>query len=225
MSRRNGVLLADRSQASRDRIKYLLELDPLFEVAAETDSGGEAVSLAGTIKPALALVAMELQDMKGSLAVREIKKTNPDILVVMLAGAADVETYFEALKSGAQGCVLKTLHPASFHEYLRSLLIEDAPLPRELGCQILKPFVLESVPRPVQPSLSAMETAVLRYLCRGFKNDEIAHRMAVPENTIKLVLKDIFFKLRLKNRVQLVRYALENGIFTPKPVARKVKQR
>ncbi|MBB6670096.1 response regulator transcription factor [Cohnella nanjingensis] len=119
-------------------------------------------------------------------------------------------------RAAAQGYLLKSLHPASFHEYLRSLLIEDATLPRELGYQILKQFVTESIPHGEQPILSVMETAVLRNLCRGFKIEEIADRLVIPENKVKLILNDILFKLKLTNRTQLVTYATDNGIFMSK---------
>lgn len=58
-----------------------------------------------------------------------------------------------------------------------------------------------------------METAVLRNLCRGFKIEEIADRLVIPENAVKLILNDILFKLRLKNRTELVTYASDKGIF------------
>ncbi|NQX66329.1 response regulator transcription factor [Paenibacillus alba] len=153
MSQINRVLLAEPSQEHRERIKYLLELDPLFEVVAETDCGRDAISLADSLKPEVALVAVELHDMKGTQTIQEMKKMNPQMLVVLQAESADVECFFEALKSGAQGYLLKSLHPASFHEYLRSLVIEDATLPRELGYQILKQFVTENSPHGVQPKL------------------------------------------------------------------------
>nr|WP_255654303.1 response regulator transcription factor [Cohnella sp. REN36] len=214
-------MLAESLQEHRERIKYLLEMDPLFEVVAETGCGRDAISLAASLKPELALVAIELRDMKGTQTIQEMKKMNPQMLIVLIAENADVEHFFEALKSGAQGYLLKSVHPASFHEYLRSLLIEDATLPRELGYQILKQFVTENIPHGEQPILSAMETAVLRNLCRGFKIEEIADRLVLPENNVRLILNDIFFKLKLTNRTQLVTYAADKGIFMSKVSSKK----
>ncbi|WP_282936333.1 response regulator transcription factor [Paenibacillus sp. RC67] len=179
MSQINRVLLAEPSQSIESG--NLLELDQLFEVVAETDCGRDAISLADSLKPEVALVAVDLHDMKGTQTIQKMKKMNPQMLVVLQAESADVEYFFEALKSGAQGYLLKSLHPASFHEYLRSLVIEDATLPRELGYQILKQFVTENIPYGVQPLLSVMETAVLRNLCRGFNIEEIADRLVIPE--------------------------------------------
>ncbi|MDI4646383.1 response regulator transcription factor [Cohnella hashimotonis] len=224
MSQINRVLLAEPSQEHRERIKYLLELDPLFEVVGETDCGRDAISLAGSLKPEVALVAVEFHDMKGTQTIQEMKKLNPQMVVVLQAESADVEYFFEALKSGAQGYLLKSLHPASFHEYLRSLLIEDATLPRELGYQILKQFVTENMPHGAEPLLSVMETAVLRNLCRGFNIEEIADRLVIPENTVKFILNDILFKLKLKNRTELVTYASDKGIFMSKVSSKKVSR-
>lgn len=154
MSHINRVLLVEPSKEHRERIKYLLELDPLFEVVAETGCGRDAISLAGSLKPEVALVAVELHDMKGIKTIQEMKKVNPQMLVVLQAESADVGHFFEALKRGAQGYLLKSLHPASFHEYLRSLVIEDVTLPRELGYQILKQFVTENIPHGIRPLLS-----------------------------------------------------------------------
>ncbi|MGG4498448.1 response regulator [Brevibacillus reuszeri] len=223
MSQIKRVLLAEPSQEHRERIKYLLELDPLFEVVAEADCRRDAMSLAASMKPELALVAIELHDMKGTQTILEMKKMNPQMIIVLQAEKADVEYFFEALKSGAQGYLLKSLHPASFHEYLRSLLIEDATLPRELGYQILKQFVTEDIPYEVQPILSVLEMAVLRNLCRGFDIEKIADRLVIQENTVKLILNDILFKFKLKNRTELVTYAAEKGIFMSKVSSKKKK--
>jgi len=160
----NRVLLAEPSQEHRERIKYLLELDPLFEVVAETDCGRNAISIAGSLKPEIALVSLELHDMKGTQTIQEMKKMNPQMVVVLQAESADVEYFFEALKSGAQGYLLKSLHPASLHEYLRSLVIKDATLPRELGYQILKQFVTENIPHGVQPLLRNKNSSIKKYV-------------------------------------------------------------
>jgi len=223
VSQINRVLLAEPSLEHRERIKYLLELDPLFEVVAETDCGREAIALAGSLKPEVALIAVEFHDMKGTQTIQEMKQFNPRMVVVLQAESADVEYFFEALKSGAQGYLLKSLHPASFHEYMRSLLIEDATLPRELGYQILKQFVTENIQHGAEPLLSVMETAVLRNLCRGFNIEEIADRLVIPENTVKFILNDILFKLKLKNRTELVTYASDKGIFMSKASSKKRK--
>lgn len=210
----NTVLIADNHLESREELRLLLQLDAEMEIVAETDNGAEAIQLSAALNPRIALIDLELRDMGGMQAARRIKSEHPGMTIVIQAESADVRLFFEALKAGAQGYLLKSLHPASRHEYLRSILIEGATLSREIGFQILEPFVAGNPSRNGKVPLTPIETAFVRYLCQGYRNQEIAAAMLLTESAVKIVLKDILFKLKLKNRLQLVRYAYETGIYS-----------
>ncbi len=216
----NTVLIADNHLESREELRLLLQLDAEMEIVAETDNGAEAIQLSAALNPRIALIDLDLKDMSGLQAARRIKSERPGITIVIQAESADVRLFFEALKAGAQGYLIKSLHPASRHEYLRSILIEGASLSREIGYQILEPFVAGNPSRIGKIQLTQIEMALIRYLCQGYRNNEIADAMLLTESGVKIILKDILFKLRLKNRIQLVRYAYETGIYaidtTPK---------
>ncbi|WP_230986892.1 response regulator [Cohnella fermenti] len=208
------ILIADRQAASRDNLRTLLQLDSTIRVVAETDRGVEAVVLTEQMKPDMALVDMELTDMNGLDAIKRIKERVPSVIVILQSESADVRCFFDAIRAGAQGYALKSLDPASLHEYLRSFLIEGASLPSELGRHILQQFVSRG---PLNggglPVLSIMERTLLEFLCRGYKNEEIADELLLSESAVRIALKDLMFKLGLRNRLQLVRYAFEQGLY------------
>ncbi|WP_028546037.1 response regulator [Paenibacillus taiwanensis] len=207
------ILIADDNAHAREGINDILSIDPLFHLVGEAVNGEEALSLTEHLMPDLILMDISMPVMGGLEATRRIKERFPYVKIVMVTVSDDITHLFEALKVGAQGYLLKNLQPAAWHEYLRAVAIDEAPMSQELAMRLLQEFAPKQSTRPVHASpLTAREREILERVAKGESNREIALRLTLSEHTVKNHLKNILQKLHLDNRVQLTRYAFENGL-------------
>ncbi|MFC4304468.1 response regulator [Cohnella boryungensis] len=208
------ILIVDDHSHAREGMRMILGSDPSFTIVAEAADGQEAIRLTGECMPDLILMDINMKGMNGLEATKAIKSRFPYVKIVMVTVSDDIAHLFEALKKGAQGYLLKNLNPSAWHEYLKAVIDDEAPLSRELAHRIL----LEFAPKEAQPAsggsqLTPREQEILRWVAKGYLNREIAHELDISEHTVKNHLKNILHKLHLDNRVQLTRYAYEQGFF------------
>lgn len=206
------VLIADDHEHARAGMRAILEADPIFQVIGEAKDGREAIQFTEEHLPDLILMDINMKGMDGLEATKEIKVRFPHVKIIVVTVSDDAAHLFEALKKGAQGYLLKNLNPGAWREYLRAVAVDEAPLPRELALRILQEFSQKERPRTASP-LTAREEEILLWVARGMSNREIAEKLTISEHTVKNHLKNILQKLHLDNRVQLARYAYEQGLY------------
>lgn len=204
------VIIVDDSDMAREGIRLILEGDPAFEVVAEGKSGEEAIALSEQWMPDLVLMDIQMPGMGGLEATRLLKMKYPYLKVVMVTVSDDIAHLFDALKKGAQGYLLKNLQPEAWLEYLKAIAVDEAPMTRELAFRILKEFSPIGAEEPHSP-LTGREREILGLVAKGLSNKEISATLDISEHTVKNHLKNILQKLHLENRVQLARYAYEQG--------------
>ncbi|PYE45409.1 response regulator transcription factor [Paenibacillus barcinonensis] len=205
------VLVVDDHAHAREAIREILSMDAQFEVIGVVANGQEAIEFMEKWLPDLILMDIQMPVMDGLEATRRIKMDYPYIKIVMITVSDDMLHLLEALKRGAQGYLLKNLEPSTWLEYLHSIINEEAPLSREVAYQILKEVnVVEA--REAEVKLTTRELDILYGVAAGWTNKEIAVKYTISEYTVKNHLKNILQKLQLQNRVQLTRYALEQGL-------------
>ena len=205
------VLVIDDSDHAREGIRMILGGDPAFVVVAEGTSGEEALSLTELWMPDLILMDITMPGIGGLEATKRVKDKYPYVKIVMVTVSDDITHLFEALKKGAQGYLLKNLSPAAWHEYLRAIALDEAPMTRELAFRLLKEFSPIETAAPGSDPLTAREREILGQVAKGSANRDIATTLGISEHTVKNHLKNILHKLHLDNRVQLARYAYEQG--------------
>ncbi len=206
------VLIVDDSEHARAGIRIILEGDPDFAVVAEGSSGEEAIALTEQWMPDLILMDIHMPGMDGLETTRLIKEKFPYVKVVMVTVSDDIAHLFDALKKGAQGYLLKNLKPEAWHEYLKAIAVDEAPMTRELAYRILKEFThADSNDAAARSPLTYREQEILGFVAKGMSNKEISIALHISEHTVKNHLKNILQKLHLDNRVQLTRYAYEQG--------------
>jgi DNA-binding NarL/FixJ family response regulator len=206
------VIIVDDHVHAREGIREIVRLDPSFEIVAEGKNGLEAIRLTEEWMPDLLLMDINMPEMDGLEATKQIKMKFPYVKIVMLTVSDDIMHLFEALKKGAQGYLLKNLTPSAWHEYLRAIAVDEAPMSREVALRILQEFSQGSHQEKVEPShtsLTAREKETLEWVARGKSNREISEVLSISEHTVKNHLKNIMHKLQMENRVQLTRYVLE----------------
>lgn len=205
------VLIVDDSEMAREGMRMILESDPAFIVVAEGKSGEEAIALSEQWMPDLVLMDIQMPGMGGLEATRRLKEKYPYLKVVMVTVSDDIAHLFDALKKGAQGYLLKNLKPEAWHEYLKAIADDEAPMTRELAFRILKEFSPMGAGGPQHNPLTGREREILGLVAKGLSNKEISNALDISEHTVKNHLKNILQKLQLDNRVQLARYAYEQG--------------
>lgn len=209
-----NVLVADDSEPARKAIRMILSEDPQFHLVAEAKDGEEAIRLANEWMPDLLLMDIHMPRLNGLEATRAIKQELPYVTVVILTVSDDAQDLFEAIRSGAQGYLIKSLHPTDWVTYLHDVLDGDTPISRTMADRILNEFKrdhesVDSVEAQLQ-KLTEREREILEWVATGATNREIASGLFIAENTVKNHLKNILAKLHLQNRVQLATFAQQN---------------
>jgi DNA-binding NarL/FixJ family response regulator len=142
----------------------------------------------------------------GLLATRLIKRELPHVIVVVLTVSDDAGDLFEAIRSGAQGYLLKSLEPEDWLEYLRDL-VRGAAMPRALAQRILAEFASPEAPAEPDLTLTEREHEVLHLVASALTNKQVAAALYISEQTVKNHIKSIMRKLHARNRVELTLHA------------------
>jgi two-component system nitrate/nitrite response regulator NarL len=218
------VLLVDDHLLFRSGLASLI--DPLedMEVVGEAGDGREALERARELMPDLILMDIQMPGWDGLKATRLIKEEMPYVKIVMLTVSDDDKDLFEAIKSGAQGYLLKNLSSEELLEMLRGVYRGEAPISGLTAARILDEFARLAQKETWVPnsgeSLTPREREVLQLVAQGATNKEIASQLFIAENTVKNHLRNILAKLHLQNRVQAAAYALREGLIgNPSPEA------
>ncbi len=209
------VLIADDHQLFRDGLRSLLEARGI-DVVGEAKNGREAFELAAKLHPDVVLMDLTMPEVNGLAATRLISAEIPEVKVVMLTASEDDADLFEAIKSGAQGFLLKNLASDQFFSLLEGVARGEPALTPALARKLLTEFARPpSTSRPASEpdELTEREQEVLDLLVQGVtSNRELAERLVVSENTVKYHLRNILDKLHVQNRAQVVAYALRHGL-------------
>lgn len=214
------ILLVDDHALFRDGVASLLAEQEDFEVVGQAEDGEEALEKARALEPDLILMDIYMPRGDGLTATRRIKEEMPSIKIVMLTISDEDQKLFEAVKSGADGYLLKKMRAQEFLEMLRGVSRGEAPISRTMAAKILAEFSRQASREAASApgvQLTSRERDVLELLTKGATNKEIATVLGISENTVKNRLKSILAKLHLENRVQAVAYALEKGLVPRTP--------
>ncbi|WIV21505.1 response regulator transcription factor [Paenibacillus polygoni] len=207
------VLVVDDHAQARNTICKILESEQRYEVIGVVESGLQAIEFVEQRLPDLILMDIEMPEMNGFEATKHIKERYPFVKIVLVTVSDDMLNLLEALKYGAQGYLFKNLNQSTWLKYLDCLLNEEASLSRELAYEILKEVQISKRKEMLTVNqLTSREQDILYEVARGLTNKEIALRYEISEYTVKNHLKNILQKLQVHNRVQLTRYAMEQGI-------------
>ena len=215
------VLLADDHALFRKGIASILAAERGFEVVGEAGDGLEALERARELMPDVILMDIFMPGVNGLEATRRIKEALPYVKIVMLTVSEEDQNLFEAIKSGAQGYLLKKIEPQELFAMLKGVVQGDAPISRAMATKILREFAHQArraTPAPRSGAdLSPREKEVLELVTQGKSNKEIAVALAITENTVKNHLKNILEKLHLENRVQAATFAIREGLVQRPP--------
>jgi len=217
------ILLVDDHILFRKGVAALLDHREDMKIVGEAGNGLEAIQAAHDLLPDVILMDINMPKCNGLEATRRIKRELPHVKIVMLTVADDDRNLFEAIKSGAQGYLLKNLEPYQLYDLLESISRDEAPLSGAIAAKILKEFRdpnQESLgEQDVIDALTPREIGILELVVDGLTNKEIAAELFISENTVKIHLRNILEKLHLQNRIQAAVYAVRKGLVDENPLS------
>ncbi|RLC97402.1 MAG: DNA-binding response regulator [Chloroflexi bacterium] len=209
------ILLVDDHLLFRKGVAQLLDAQPDFEVVGEAADGLEAIKQTRLLRPDLVLMDIRMPKCDGLEATQRIKTQMPDVRVVMLTVSGDEQDLTNAVRSGADGYLLKDLRPEALFQQLRGLALGETPISRAMTGKLFHQLAHQSRPT-VQPAaaavLSARECEVLALIAYGYSNQEIADELGIARNTVKNHLRSILAKLGVRNRAQAAAYAVNHRL-------------
>ncbi|RSN45529.1 response regulator [Actinomadura sp. WAC 06369] len=214
------VLLVDDQALIRGGFRALLEIEDDIEVVAEAADGERAVALAREHRPDVALVDVQMPVMDGIEATRLIAADErlDGVHVVILTNYGLDEYVFNALRAGACGFMVKDTEPADLLQGVRVAARGDALLSPGITRRLIGEYVARR-PEPAPESLGVLtnrEREVTALVARGLSNDEIAAHMVISPTTAKTHVSRAMTKLGARDRAQLVVFAYESGLVTPR---------
>ncbi|MEX2501221.1 MAG: response regulator transcription factor [Trueperaceae bacterium] len=210
------LLLCDDHAMFRQGLRSILETEDGLRIIGEASTGREAVRHALETRPDVILMDIQMPDLDGVAATKEILAEAPDIRVIILTMYRQDRYVFEAIKVGARGYMLKDADAGDLVDAIRRVAAGETLLNAEMAASILDEFrKTESLPKHPDHrirELTDREEEILRHLAQGASNQTIADALDVSEKTVRNRLSEIFSKLRLNNRTQAALYALREGI-------------
>ena len=206
------VLIADDHGIVRSGLRLLLERQPDIEVVAEAADGAEARELAIRERPDLAILDVKMPKLTGLQATREIKRQAPEISVLILSMHDDERYLFEALKAGASGYVLKTQADTDLLAAIRAVERGEPFLTPEAQRTLIKD-VLERGSSGEE--LTPREEEIVKLVAEAHTTRQIAEVLHLSEKTVENHRANAMRKLGMRDRVELVRYAIRRGLIEP----------
>jgi len=209
------VLIADDQTLFREGIKDVLTGEKWISVVGEAADGEEAVTLAKKLKPDVVLMDIKLPKMDGITATRNIKKTEPNINILMLSSFEDEAHVMDAVQAGANGYLSKMLPAAELVNSIRTFTTEGLMIPQQMMGKLLQGLRKMGEPNaPTQAMLTKTEVKVLDMLGSGLSNKELAIELNCSVKTIKNHLNSAFHKLGVTSRTEAVVKAIKLGIIS-----------
>jgi DNA-binding NarL/FixJ family response regulator len=208
------VLIADDHADFRTGLRVLLENADDLEVAGEAASGVEAVTQATHLQPDVILMDINMPDLNGIEATRQILYMSPHIRILMLTMFEDDDSVFAAVRAGARGYLLKGARKAEILRAIRAVNNEEAIFGPGIAQRLIHYFATPHSPTllPLFPELTHREREILALMAQHLTNPEIADRLSLSQKTVRNQVSNIFSKLQVTDRAQAIIRAREAGL-------------
>jgi DNA-binding NarL/FixJ family response regulator len=208
------ILLADDHAVVRRGLRFVLDAEPDLEVVAEAGDGADAIAKAMAEEEIdLAVLDVSMPRMTGIQAARELVRRRPELRVLMLSMHDNEQYFFEALRAGASGYVLKSAADRDLVEACRATMRGEPFLyPGALSALIRDHLEKESDADGRVEILTPRELEILKLIAEAHSSKEIAQMLVISVKTVERHRANILDKLGMRDRVELTRYAIRRGL-------------
>jgi len=212
MSHLIQILLADDHPVIRDGLVAILNTQPDFEIVGQAATGSEAVHLAAHLNPDVVLIDIEMPELDGVEALRQIRAARPDARVIVFTAFDTDERIVAAVRAGAQGYLLKGAPREELFKAIRVVSAGGSLLQPVVASRLLNHVRAQSDDQSEIELLTDRELEVLKLLAKGKSNKEIAGHLVISERTVKFHVSSIMGKLGANNRTEAVTIAARRGL-------------
>jgi len=208
-----SILVVDDHAVVRAGLRTLIQSDPSLRIAGEAAGGLEAISLVEKLCPDVVVLDLSMPDMDGILVTKELHAKYPDMRILILTVHEDEAMLREAIRSGASGYILKHAAEQELIEAIRRILggemyVDPKMLPSLFGDE----QSLSLGPKDLIEPLTPREVDVLKLIVDGYTNRQIGQKLGISMRTVEGHRANLYDKLGLHSRVELVRYAKQHGM-------------
>jgi len=211
------ILIADDHTILRAGIRSLLDTQPNFEVVGEADNGKEAIYSAGQLKPDVLLTDLSMPKTNGTEAIERIKSRYPDIKILVLTVHKTEEYVHAALKSGADGYVLKDDTSDELINAINNVLAGKTYLSPSICSEVVLGYLADSDKEKISSSLDKLTTRereVMKLIAESYRNKDVAEYLSISLKTVEKHRSNMMKKLDLHNASSITSYAIKNGLVT-----------
>lgn len=215
MGAKRRIVIAEDHTILREGLRALFSQRPGLEVVGEAKDGRDAIRCAERLEPDLLLLDLSMPGMNGLEALREIKGRCPKTKVLVLTVHDTEEHVLEALRSGANGYVLKDANQAELMMAVETVLVGKSYLSPGVSAKVIEGFLEGKKglkPRSSWESLTPRERVILKLIGEGRKNKEIADYLCISVKTAEKHRSNLMRKLDLHSSAALISYAVQKGL-------------
>jgi DNA-binding NarL/FixJ family response regulator len=209
------ILIADDHGIVRSGIRMLIDRQEGMRVVAEAEDGLQAVDLAQSTRPDVAILDVSMPRMTGLQAAREIKLRTPDTSVLLLSMHDDERYFFDAVDVGASGYVLKRAADTDLIDAIQAVGRGEQFVSPDTERAVIKEWLDGSREERLEDPLTPRELDVVKLIAEAHTNKQIAEALHVSEKTVESHRANVLSKLGMRDRVELVRYAIRRGLVEP----------
>ena len=207
MNKKIRIVLADDHPIMTEGLKLTISSWEEFEVIGIASDGEKAVEMSVKLLPDLVITDMQMPKLSGAEIIKRLKEKIPGIRILAFTTFSDAETVSRAVKAGCDGFLLKVIEP----EKLRASLLSIAS-----GLNVYDEDVIKQIKKGLKEEpgvvFSKREQEIVRYICQGMTNAEIADKLHLRPGTVKNIVSLLLSKCGCISRAQLVKYASEKGL-------------
>jgi len=205
------VLIAEDHGTVREGLRLILQSQSDVEIVGEVGDGKTAVETAKQLLPDVVLMDISLPSMSGLKATKLLRECCPGVKVLALTRHKDGAYLQEMLRAGASGYVLKQSSSAELLRALREIAAGNSYLDPALTGKVMTVFAGGTIRKSTTASVSEREQEVLKAIALGYSNKEISSQLTISVKTVESHKANLMQKLELRNRTEIVRYAVRQG--------------